>query len=108
MESDRAQRIKAKEDVKCVSEMGELQQTMDQLGELKRGDCWVQRTESIDAQRISADRAEATLQILGELNLNMCSKFEKQGARVNFEQQKQLVRGLMDTERRKDQTEQVM
>jgi len=60
---------------------------MDQLGELKLGDCWVQRTESTDAQRISADRAEAMLQILGELHLNMCSNIERQGARVNLGRQ---------------------
>ena len=63
--------------------MSELQQTTDQLSELKRGDCWVHRSKSTDAQRISADRAEATLQILGESNLHMLSKIERHGARVN-------------------------
>ena len=81
---------------------------MDQLGELKLGDCWVQRTESTDAQRISADRAEAMLQILGELNLNMRSNIERQGARVNLGRQIQVMRRVLGTERRKEQVQQVM
>jgi len=81
---------------------------MDQLGELKLGDCWVQRTESTDAQRISADRAEAMLQILGELHLNMCSNIERQGARVNLGRQIQVMRRVLGTERRKEQVQQVM
>ena len=81
---------------------------MDQLGELKLGDCWVQRTESTDAQRISADKAEAMLQILGELNLNMRSNIERQGARVNLGRQIQVMRRVLGTERRKEQVQQVM
>jgi len=81
---------------------------MDQLGELKLGDCWVQRTESTDAQRISADRAEAMLQILGELNLNMRSNIERQGARVNLGRQIQVMRRVLGTERRKEQVQRVM
>jgi len=59
-----------------VSKLGEIQKTIDQLGELKRGDGWVQ-PEAAEAQRIHTDRAEETLQILGELNLNMRSEIEK-------------------------------
>ena len=66
------------------SKLGELQQTINQLGELKQGDCWVQHTEATEARRVRADRAEANLQILGELNLNMRSQIEKQGASVNL------------------------
>ena len=70
--------------VEFVSKLGELQRTLDQLGEMKRGDCRVQHTEAAEALRIRADRAEATLQILGELNLNMRSKIQKHGARVDL------------------------
>jgi len=80
-----------------VSKLGELQQTIDQLGELKRGGCWVQHTEAAEAQRIRADRTEATLQILGELNLNMRNEIEKQGARADLGRQIQFMRGLVDT-----------
>jgi len=90
-----------------VSKLGEIQKTIDQLGELKRGDGWVQ-LEAAEAQRIRTDRAEATLQILGELNLNMRSEIEKQGARVDLGRQIQFMRRLLDAEQQKEQAAHVM
>ena len=75
-----AQQMTTSQQLEWVSKLGEIQQTIDQLSELKRGDGWVQ-PEAAEAQCIRTDRAEATLQILGELNLNMRSEIEKQGAR---------------------------
>ena len=71
-----AQQMTTSQQLEWVSKLGEIQQTIDQPGELKRGDGWVQHTEAAEAQRIRTDRAEATLQILGELNLNMHSEIE--------------------------------
>jgi len=76
-----AQQMTTSQQLEWVPKLGEIQQTIDQLGELKRRDGWVQHTEAEEAQRIRTDRAQATLQILGELNLNMRSEIEKQGAR---------------------------
>ena len=70
------QQTTTSQQLEWVSKLGEIQQTIDQLSELKRGDGWVQ-PEAAEAQRICTDRAEATLQILGELNLNMRSEIEK-------------------------------
>jgi len=91
-----------------VSKLGEIQQTIDQVGELKRRDRWVRHTEAAEAQRIRIDRAEATLQILGELNLNMRSKMEKGGARVDLGRQMQFMRRMLDAEQQKEQPAQVM
>ena len=47
-------RFKDKDNIELASKVGELQQTMDQLGMLKRGDCRVQRKEAAEARRIPA------------------------------------------------------
>ena len=87
VEIDRAQQNEAIDDVEFVSNLGQLQETIDQLGEMKRGECWVQRTElaAAEAERIRADKAQTTRQILGELHFKMCNKINRQGARVNLE-----------------------
>jgi len=103
-----AQQTATSQQLEWVSKMGEIQQTIDQLSELKRGEGWVQHTESAEAQRIRTDRAEATLQILGELNLNMRSEIEKQGARVDLGRQIQFMRMLLDAEQQKEQAAHVM
>jgi len=91
-----------------VSKLGEIQQTIDQVGELKRRDRWDQHTEAAEAHRIHTERAEATLQILGELNLNMRSEMEKRGARVDLGRQMQFMRRLLDAEQQKEQPARVM
>ena len=103
-----AQQMKTYQQMEWGSRLGELQQMINQLGELKRGDCWVQHTEAAEAGRISADRAEATLQKLNELNLSMRSEIEKQGARVDLGRQIQFMRRLLVTERQQEQVTQVM
>jgi len=103
-----AQQTATSQQLEWVSKLGEIQQTIDQLSELKREDKWVQHTESAEAPRIRTDRAEATLQILGELNLNMRSEIEKQGVRVELGRQIQFMRRLLDTEQQKEQAAHVM
>jgi len=103
-----AQQMTTSQQLEWVSKLGEIQQTIDQLGELKRGDGWVQHTEAAEAQRIRTDRAEAILQILGELNRNMRSEIEKQGARVDLGRQTQFMRRLLDAEQQKEQPAHVM
>jgi len=102
------QQMITSQQLEWVSKLGEIQQMIDQLGELKRGDVWVQHTEAAEAQRIHADRTEATLQILGDLNLNMRSEIEKQGARVDLGRQIQFMRRLLDAEQQKEQAAHVM
>jgi len=108
VETDRVQRFETNNNIEFVTKLGELQRTLDQLGEMKRGDCRVQHTEEAEALHFRADRAEATLQILGELNLNMRSKIEKHGARVDLGRQIQFMRRLLKTERQKEQAAQLM
>jgi len=103
-----AQQMTTSQQLEWVSKLGEIQQMIDQLGELKRGDGWVQHTEAAEAQRIRTDRAEATLQILGELNVNMRSEIEKQEARVDLGRQIQFMRRLLDAEQQKEQAAHVM
>ena len=108
VETDRFQRLETNNNIEFVSKLGELQLTLDQLGEMKRGDCRAQHTEAAEALRMRADRAEATLQILGELNLNMRSEIEKHRARVDLGRQIQFMRRLLNTERQKEQAAQSM
>jgi len=95
MESGRVRRIKDKDNIDFVTKVGELQQTMNRLGELKRRDCRVHHTDASEAQHIRDDKAEATLHILDELNLNMRSKIQRQGASVNLVRQILLMRRMM-------------
>jgi len=46
--------------------------------------------------------------MLGELNLNMRSELEKQGARVDLRKQIQFMRRLLDTKRQTEQAAPVM
>ena len=103
-----AQQMTTSQQLEWVSKLGEIQQTIDQLGELKRRNGWVQHTEAAEAQRIRTDRAEATLQILGELNHNMRSEIEKQGARVDLGRQIQFMHRLLNAEQQKEQPAHVM
>ena len=103
-----AQQMTTSQQLEWVSKLGEIQQTIDQVGELKRRDRWDQHTEAAEAQRIRTDRDEATLQILGELNLNMRSEMEKRGARVDLGRQMQFMRRMLDAEQQKEQPAQVM
>jgi len=97
-----AQQMTTTQQLEWVSKLGEIQQTIDQLGELKRRDKWVQHTEAAEAQRIRTDRADATLQILGELNLNMRNEIKKERARVDLGRQIQFMRRLLDAEQQKE------
>jgi len=83
--------------------LSKLQQSIDQLCEMKRGDGWEQHTGAADARHISADRAETTLKVLGELNFNMRSEIGKQGARVDLRKQIQFMRRMLDTKRQTEQ-----
>ena len=101
-----AQQTTTSQQLEWVSKIGEIQQTIDQLGELKRET--LLHTEAAEAQRIRTDRDEATLQILGESNLNMRSEIEKQGARVDLGRQIQFMCRLLDAEQQKEQAAHVM
>jgi len=105
MESGRVRRIKDKDNIDFVTKVGELQQTMNRLGELKRGDCRVHRTDAGEARHIRDDKAEATLQILDELNNDMRSKIKKQGITVNLRRHIQFMSRLLDEERHKAQND---
>ena len=107
-EHGQAQKMTSSQQMQWASKLGEIQQTIDQVGELKRRDRWDQHTEAAEAQRIRTDRAEATLQILVELNLNMRSEMEKRGARVDLGRQMQFMRRLLDAEQQKEQPARVM
>jgi len=103
MKSDREQRLEAKEVDELTAKLGELRLTIDKIGELKREECCVKHSETAESQRIRADGAEATLNILDELNNNMRSEIEKQGTRVNLGRHIQFMRRLLDAERHKAQ-----
>jgi len=103
MKSDREQRLEAKEVDELTAKLGELRLTIDTIGERKREECCVKHSETAESQRIRADGAEATLNILDELNNNMRSEIEKQGTRVNLGRHIQFMRRLLDAERHKAQ-----
>jgi len=64
VERNRVPRFEAKNNDDFVSKLSKLQQTIDQLCELKRGDGWEQYAGAADARLISADRVETTLRQL--------------------------------------------
>jgi len=107
-EHGQAQKMTSSQQMQWASKLGEIQKTIDQVAELKRRDRWDQHTEAAEAQRIRTDRDEATLQILGEFNLNMRSEMEKRGAKVDLGRQMQFMRRLLDAEQQKEQPAQVM